>query len=222
MYIYIKVAGLSVDSLFAFFFFVFDSNFVYCLVEGGDNIKWDQTKLNRIDEKKIAMKYGFYTRFLITYLLSTLISFSNESSFPLSAFLSIIFTANSWLLFSLLSAKRTSEKAPLKWKKKTTTKKHNENIESMTRTNWMRERNTSTGINSVAVEQKKLRRRNENKCPLFPIRIQYYKPNSKWNEIRIRNKPKNFIFSIRSFSSRTHNAHKEGDDEPMSVALFEW
>lgn len=49
-----------------------------------------------------------------TYLLSTLISFSSESSFPLSAFLSIIFTAYSWLLFSLLSAKRTSEKAPLK------------------------------------------------------------------------------------------------------------
>lgn len=52
-----------------------------------------------------------------TNLRSTLISFSKESSFPLSAFLSIILTAYNWLLFSLDSAKRTSEKAPLQKKK---------------------------------------------------------------------------------------------------------
>lgn len=49
------------------------------------------------------------------YLLRTLISFSSESSFPLSAFLSIILMANNWPGFSLLSPSRTSEKAPLKW-----------------------------------------------------------------------------------------------------------
>lgn len=47
------------------------------------------------------------------YLRRTLISFSNESSLPFSAFLSMIFTANIWPGFSLLSASLTSENAPL-------------------------------------------------------------------------------------------------------------
>lgn len=47
------------------------------------------------------------------YLLNTFISFSSESSFPLSAFLSIILTANSCPGLSLLSASLTSENAPL-------------------------------------------------------------------------------------------------------------
>ncbi len=49
-----------------------------------------------------------------THLLSTLISFSNESSFPLRAFLSITLMANIVPGCSLLSARRTWEKAPLK------------------------------------------------------------------------------------------------------------
>lgn len=50
----------------------------------------------------------------LAYLLSTLISFSRESSLPFKAFLSIILTAYIWLGLSLLSASRTTEKAPLK------------------------------------------------------------------------------------------------------------
>ena len=52
------------------------------------------------------------------YLRSTLISFSSESSLPFSAFLSIILTAYILPGCSLLSASRTSEKAPLQWEKR--------------------------------------------------------------------------------------------------------
>jgi len=50
----------------------------------------------------------------IPYLRNTLISLSRESSLPFNAFLSIIFTAYISLGRSLLTANRTSEKAPLK------------------------------------------------------------------------------------------------------------
>lgn len=48
-----------------------------------------------------------------TYLRSTLISFSKESSFPFNAFLSMIFMAYITLGSSLDWASRTCEKAPL-------------------------------------------------------------------------------------------------------------
>ena len=51
----------------------------------------------------------------LSHLLRTLISFSKESSFPFSAFLSMIFTAYIWPS-SLLSANLTCENAPLKQK----------------------------------------------------------------------------------------------------------
>lgn len=54
---------------------------------------------------------------LSTYLRNTLISFSRESSLPLSAFLSMILTAYIWPGLSLLSARRTTENAPLKFPK---------------------------------------------------------------------------------------------------------
>ena len=49
-----------------------------------------------------------------TYLRRTLISFSSESSLPLSAVLSMILTANSFPASVFDSASRTWEKAPLK------------------------------------------------------------------------------------------------------------
>lgn len=50
---------------------------------------------------------------IIRYLRKTFISLSSESSLPFNAFLSIIFTAYISFGRSLLTAKRTSEKAPL-------------------------------------------------------------------------------------------------------------
>lgn len=49
----------------------------------------------------------------VIYLRNTLISLSSESSLPFNAFLSIIFTAYMSFGRSLLTANRTSEKAPL-------------------------------------------------------------------------------------------------------------
>lgn len=66
------------------------------------------------EKKKEGKDLPIYER--VRYLRNTRISFSKESSFPFKAFLSIIFTAYISPGFSLLSAKRTSEKAPL-WKK---------------------------------------------------------------------------------------------------------
>lgn len=99
--------------MFVYCYFYFD--LIYVKIGLSVLVEWD------------IEKYIVRIRLVFTYLLSTLISFSKESSFPLSAFLSIIFTAYSWLLFSLLSAKRTSEKAPLKieWEKRKPIKKKN-------------------------------------------------------------------------------------------------
>ena len=62
---------------------------------------------------KFLLHLGLRILIVSDYLLSTLISFSNESSFPFKAFLSIILTAYIWPS-SLLSASLTCEKAPLK------------------------------------------------------------------------------------------------------------
>lgn len=66
--------------------------------------RWVDTSLYASDTKLVKLD---------THLRSTFISFSSESSLPLSAFLSMILTANNWPGFSLLSPSRTSEKAPL-------------------------------------------------------------------------------------------------------------
>lgn len=84
-------------------------SWIFFWLAGSGRGREDNTKMSLSESTSCALS----KHQLVNYRLSTLISFSRESSLPLSAFLSM--TLMAWRVpgRSLLSARRTWEKAPL-------------------------------------------------------------------------------------------------------------